>query len=317
MKKQVEIMIIFAIFLMLLPCLAFLNKNQQPKAIYSSDTVKILFTKENKVSEISMEDYLVGAVLAQMPSSFEPEALKAQAVLAHTYIVSRQQAEKDSPTSSLKGAYISDNTSVYQSYYTPEQAKEHYGDDYDDAKKNVTKAVKAVENQILVYAGEPIFVAFHAVSCGCTESSKDMWGIDIPYLVSVKSSWDKNKKGFEKTTEFTADELSALLSKHFKNIDVDLNKDIIEIESTSDNGSVISIDVNGTKLSGTEFSNALSLPSPCFSFTLKNDTYTFTTKGYGHLVGMSQYGANAMAKDSKTFEEILSYYFPHTSIQAI
>lgn len=317
MKKQIEIMIVFCIFLMLIPCLSFINKSQDLNAISSLDTVKILFTKNDKVEKLTMEDYLVGAVLAQMPADFEEEALKSQAVLAHTYIVSRQKAESTSKTANLKGAYISDDTSLYQSYFTKEQAKKFYGDDYDSALKKVTKAVKAVYSKIVTYENEPIIVAFHAVSSGVTESAKDMWGIDIPYLTTVDSRWDKDKSGFEKTTEFKTDELSKLLAKHFKSIDAKLEENSIKITKSTKNGSVISVEINGTTVSGTDFSTALSLPSPCFSISLKSDTFTVKTKGYGHLVGMSQYGANSMAKNKKTYDKILSHYFPNTTITSL
>ena len=300
---------------MLIPCLSFINKTNKSTAVSSSGTVKILLRKENKVIKMSMEDYLVGAVLSQMPADFEPQALKAQAVLAHTYIISRQQAEKSGKTENLKGADLSDDTSLYQSYFTKEQAEKFYGDDYSTALNKVSKAVKSVKNKIVTYENEPIIVAFHAVSCGVTESAKDMWDVDVPYLISVDSQWDKKNSGFEKTTKFTANELSKLLSKHFKSIDTKLKKGSIKVNKLTDNGSVISVKINGTNVSGTEFSTALSLPSPCFSIALKNGSYVIKTKGCGHLVGMSQFGANAMAKDKKTYADILSHYFPNTKLK--
>lgn len=319
MKKQIEIMIIFSIFLMLIPCISFINKNEAPKASETdNNNVKILFTEKNKVEEISLEEYMIGAVLAQMPADFEEETLKAQAVLTHTYILRRQLTEQSSPDKKLKGAYISDDSSLYQSYFTPKQAKKFYGDDYDDAHKKVSNAVKAVKNEILTYDGEPIVVAFHAISGGSTESAENMWGEKIPYLISVDSSWDKKTDSFEKSTTLTTDDISAKLSSAFPDQDFSsIEENNIKIQKNTECGTVLSVKVNDTELSGIDFSNALSLPSPCFTIEYNDDSFTFNTKGYGHLVGMSQYGANYMAKEKKGYKEILSHYFPETSLQDI
>lgn len=317
MKKQIEIMIVFSIFLMLIPCISFLNKNETQSAGYAeSGTVKILFTEKDKVEEISMQDYMIGAVLAQMPADFEEEALKCQAVLTHTYILRRQLTEQANPDKKLKGADISDDSSLYQSYFTKDQAKKFYGDDYENAYKKAASAVKAVINKILTYDSKPIIVAFHAISSGSTESAENMWGEKIPYLISVDSSRDKKNDSFEKTTSFTADELLSRLQSAFPDNEFsELKENSLKVEKTSDCGSVLSIKINDQTLTGTEFANALSLPSPCFTVDYKNDTYTIKTKGCGHLVGMSQYGANYMAKDGKTYTEILSHYFPETALK--
>lgn len=316
MKKQIEIMIIFGIFLMLIPCISFISKNENRIGKNSeSNTVKILFTKKDKVEEISLEDYMIGSVLAQMPADFEEEALKSQAVLTHTYILRRQITEQSNPDKKLKGADISDDSSLYQNYFTEEQAKKFYGDDYEKTYKKVSDAVNSVKNKILTYENEPIIVAFHAISSGSTESAENMWGEKIPYLISVNSSWDTKNDGFEKTTDFTADELSARLSSVFPELkSSELKENSIKIEKSSDCGSVLSLKIDNQTLSGIEFSNALSLPSPCFTLKFKDNSYTIKTKGYGHLVGMSQYGANYMAKDGKNYDEILAHYFPETSL---
>lgn len=236
MRKQIEIMIVFSIFLMLIPCISFLNKNETQSAGYAeSGTVKILFTEKDKVEEISMQDYMIGAVLAQMPADFEEEALKCQAVLTHTYILRRQLTEQANPDKKLKGADISDDNSLYQSYFTKDQAKKFYGDDYENAYKKAASAVKAVINKILTYDSEPIIVAFHAISSGSTESAENMWGEKIPYLISVDSSRDKKNDSFEKTTSFTADELLARLQSAFPDNEFsELKENSLKVEKTSD-----------------------------------------------------------------------------------
>ena len=315
-KKQIEITDIFGMALMLIPCISFISKNENRIGKNSeSNTVKILFTKKDKVEEISLEDYMIGSVLAQMPADFEEEALKSQAVLTHTYILRRQITEQSNPDKKLNGADISDDSSLYQSYFTEKKEKKFYGDDYEKTYKKVSDAVNSVKNKILTYENEPIIVAFHAISSGSTESAENMWGEKIPYLISVNSSWDTKNDGFEKTTDFTADELSARLSSVFPELkSSELKENSIKIEKSSDCGSVLSLKIDNQTLSGIEFSNALSLPSPCFTLKFKDNSYTIKTKGYGHLVGMSQYGANYMAKDGKNYDEILAHYFPETSL---
>ena len=313
MRKHIGIMLIFALSLVLIPCIAFFDTTGILTST-SRDTVKFLFTDTGKISEIPLEEYVVGAVLAQMPADFEDEALKAQAVLAHTYILRRQMTENESPDKNLKGADISDDTSLYQAYFTKAQAKEFYGDKYDEAYSRVAKAVKDVANQVLTYKAQPIIVAFHAISCGKTQSSADLWGEDIPYLTSVDSSVDKQVEGFETATTLTLEEITQMLEAVYPDGDFSEIPDSLRITSSTDSGAVLTVDAGGNQITGSDFAKALSLPSPCFTIDVSDEVYTFTTKGYGHLIGMSQYGANLMAKENQTCEEILLHYFPGTEI---
>ncbi len=320
MKNHIQFMAVFAVFLILVPCIAFFNNQggQTPaNAAADSDTVKFLFTEEDRVEEIPMEDYMIGAVLSQMPADFEVEALKAQAVLAHTYAVRRGLNEAENPTEELKGAVMSDDTSLYLGYFTKEQAKELYGDDYETAYEKISAAVKEVSDDILEYDGEPITVAFHAISGGKTESALNSWGEDIPYLTVCDSSWDTEISGYETKTEFTTDELSARLTAQFPDADFEgiSQESWITSEETTDSGTVLSVKIGESfYITGQQFANALSLPSPCFEIEYAEDKFVITTKGYGHLVGMSQYGANYLAREGKTYDEILSHYFPGTEL---
>lgn len=313
MKKQIGIMLVFGVLLLGIPCFTFLhNGNFSDVKTVDKNIVKILYTENDKIEEVSMEDYIIGAVLSQMPQDFEEEALKAQAVLAHTYISRRKMTET---SDELKGADISDDTTKYQSYFNKSQAKEFYGDKYEQAYNKVSKAVKQVKNYILSYDSKPIVVAFHALSSGKTESAKNLWGEDIPYLVSVDSSSDKKIDGFEKTEEFSLEDIKKALEKSFKDMDFSTLKDDLKIEKTTETDTVLIVNAGGNKISGTDFMNALGLDSPCFTIEQNDSKYSIITKGYGHLVGMSQYGANDMAKEGKTYKEILEHYFPDTKIK--
>lgn len=222
--------------------------------------------------------------------------------------------ETDKPSSQLKGADVSDDYTLYQKYFTDKQAKEFYGDDYDTAYKKVKKAVQSVKNQVLTYNSKPIIVAFHAISCGKTESSENMWNERIPYLVSAESSSDTKVKDFKKTVKLTADEVSERLKTAFPECK---SADKISIERTTDNGTVTLMNIGNQQVSGTDSADALGLASPCFTVEYADKEYKFVTKGCGHLVGMSQYGANDMARNKKSCEEILEHYFPHTKLEKI
>ncbi len=312
-------MAVFAVLLILIPCAAFFA--DKPEQSPSDGGVKILITKTGSVKNVSMEDYLIGSVLAQMPADFDTEALKAQAVLAHTYALRRRMNEKLSPDPELDGADMSDDTSRYLAYFDMAQAKEFYGGDFDEAYKKVSQAVREAKDLYLSYGGEPIAVAFHAISSGKTESAENAWGENIPYLIACDSPWDLENDSCEKRTEFSQKELAARLAAAAdipENSSADGDgQSLIETADISPSGTVLSVKIGGSyEMSGQQLAAALSLPSPCFTVEYSDGRYTFVTKGYGHLVGMSQYGADYLAKDGKSCEEILKYYFPKTQLKA-
>lgn len=324
MKEYIQITVIFAILLLVIPCIIFLApqsgtaSQESLSAVSESSTqtpvddqsVGIYFTKEKQVVRYTMQEYMLGAVLAQMPADFEPAALQAQAVLARTYAVYRIVSESQSPTPALCGAAISDNTELYQGFFTPEQAKEMYKDDYDKARQKVLEAVRAVSGKLLTYEDKPIIVAFHAVSDGHTRSAKDVWGQDIPYLASVPSEQDKSLEQSSSRTEFTSEQLKQKLCEIYDDIKfTDDPQDWLKVTQTGEYDLVKSVSVCGKELQALEFCEVLDLASQSFSFEFKDNSFTFTCHGLGHLVGMSQLGANEMAKQGKSCEEILTHYF--------
>ena len=273
------------------------------------EMLKVLDVTTGKVEEISAYDYVVGAVCAQMPATFEQEALKAQAVAAYTYAVRRREKAKTAPDKELGGAYFSNDNSKYQGYFTEEQARHYYGENYDMYMENIKKAVDAVMGEYISYDGEPIIAAFHALSPGKTESAENVWGSSIPYLVSCDSSFDTSAPKFEQEHEFTAAEVKRAIEKLNENIKLDEKtpeKWFGEPE-TGESGTVLTIDVGGISLTGQQVRSALSLPSAAFEIKY-DDGFLITTKGCGHAVGMSQFGANELAKSGKTYKEILEYY---------
>ena len=311
--KNIYTTIAFVVMLALIPALAFLSPPAPSSPMPDKFTVSVYFTKDKKCRSYSLNDYTIGAVLAQMPADFGEEALKAQAVLARTYIYKRYLAEQQQPTPALHGALISDNEQIYQAFLTEDRARELYGDGYSAARKKVEKAVSS-SNEILTFEDEPIIAAYHAASSGNTESSKSAWGRSIPYLISVKSPEDAKLKGNETTTTMTEEELSKAILSNFG----------ITLTSPEDlkfkrnkRGYVTKVTIAGKEADNQEFIAALNISSPCFEMKEEDGEVVFISRGFGHMVGMSQYGANMMAMKGSTYSEILAHYFPKTKLKAL
>ena len=296
---------------------------QQEPAENTSDTndvLKVLDFTSGQVTEISMHDYVVGAVLAEMPAAYCPEALKAQAVAARTYAVRQREKQRLSPTPELMGADISNDSSKYQAYFTPIQAKNFFGSGYEPYLKKAEEAVSATEGLILVYEGEPIVAAFHSTSGGRTESAEIVWGSPVDYLVPVESSDDEKSPSYLDEQIFTADEISSRISKAYPEADFSSPAgEWIEIKETSASGTVTEMTVGGAKLTGTDFRSMFSLRSANFTIVYNSDEEKFyiTTKGHGHGVGLSQYGANVMAEKGSDFKEILLHYYTGAELAEI
>lgn len=332
MKDYFKIFMGFAILLLAIPAITFLKPEANTGSPSSSNVgnfspikdVQLLNNSSGEISNIDIRDYIIGSVLAQMPAEFELEALKAQAIICHTYIINQKYSEENSPTKNLKGADLSDDWTIYQKYFTKNQAKEFYGDNFDTAYEKVSSAVEAVEGLICTYENQPIVTAFHAISCGKTESSENAWGTAFPYLVSVDSNSDTDISGYKQELTLTDSELSARLSS---NLNIKFKDDFstensIKIKSKTDIGTVLCLEIqtnDGTvEVTGNEFAVVLNLNSCNFTIGYSksgdNAEYKIVCYGYGHMVGMSQYGANSMAKEGKKAEDILKHYFSGITI---
>lgn len=280
------------------------------------EAFKVLDITTGKVEEISVYDYVVGAVCAEMPATFEPEALKAQAVAAHTYAQRQKEKAMTAPDKELNGAYFSNDSSKYQAYFTENQAKQYYGDNYEQYIKKIREAVSDVEDEILVYEDEPIIAAFHSMSSGTTESAENVWGSKVDYLIPVESDYDTEAPKYMEEYEYTADEVKERLENAFDGIKLgDKPEEWFSDVSKSKSNTVLEIKAGNLTVTGQEIRAALSLRSASFDIEY-DDGFKITTRGYGHCVGMSQYGANAMAKDGKTYKEILEHYYPNTNLES-
>ncbi|MCD7812376.1 MAG: stage II sporulation protein D [Ruminococcus sp.] len=284
----------------------------------SDGVYRILDVSTGEVMEVTAEEYIIGAVCAEMPATFEPEALKAQAVAAHTYAERQRLRELENPTAELCGADFSNDTSKYQGYFTENQAKQYYGENFEVNYSKIKDAVQEVSSYILTYEDEPIISAFHSMSSGTTESAENVWGAAVDYLVPVDSSYDTAAPKYLEETRYEKDILEAKLTASFDGLE--LGEDFaswITIGEVSESGTVLTAAVGNKTVTGTEIRAALALRSACFEIEYDGDEAVFTTRGYGHGVGMSQYGANSMASEGKTWQEILEHYYPGCEIEEI
>lgn len=343
MKSYISAALVFGVLLLTIPAIPLLASEIREKdttvssAVSETDLPKretsepskntdknnsekyiVLDITTGKTEEISAYDYIVGAVCAEMPAVFETEALKAQAVAAHTYAQRQKEKALSSPDPELSGAYFSNDSSKFQAYFTENQAKQYYGENYDTYIKKIREAVSEVENEIIVYDNEPIIAAFHSMSSGKTESAENVWGNNIEYLVPVESSADMSAPKYLEEITFTESEMRQRLEKSFDGIVLGNSpENWFSDAEKSDSLTVLSIKTGNQTLSGQQIRAALSLRSAAFEISYDSGEFTVTTKGYGHAVGMSQYGANAMAKDGKNYKEILGHYYPDTQIISI
>lgn len=272
---------------------------------------RVRCTETGEILNVPVRDYLIGAVGAEMPVSFAPEALKAQVVAAHTY------AERQRLLSAARGdeADFSDDPAQFQAFLTDEQMRERWGDSYAANYAILSAAVDAVGGELLTYENEPIIAAFHAMSGGKTESAVNVWGNDVAYLRSVDSAADTEAPGFEESVDFTPEEVMEKLTA--AHVGLTIGGDASEWFGTpivSEAGTVLELPAGDGIFTGQELRSIFGLRSADFTVSYAEGKFTFTTHGYGHSVGMSQYGANAMALAGSDYRDILAYYYPGTQL---
>lgn len=278
-----------------------------------SDVVRIYITSENKIEEIPLEEYICGVISNEMPATFEMEALKAQAVAARTYLASK----KNKNCVKANGADICDSThcQVYTSKAIRlELWKENVREEYWN---KINEAVEATKGQVLSYQNELVlYPQFFSTSSGKTENSVDLYWADIPYLKSVESNGENISPNFEKEKVVSVGEFISKFQEKYSDASLNENniQDNMSVISRSESGAVKEIKVAGETIRGQDFRFLYGLNSSNFTYEISNGNIIFSCKGYGHGVGMSQWGANAMAKEGKSYEEILKHYYTGVEI---
>ena len=251
---------------------------------------------------LSPEDYLIGVVAAEMPASYHSEALKAQAVAAHSYAL-RQIGELD-------GAHLSTDPEHFQAYLSPSERQAAWGDNASLYESKISGAVSEVLDQVMVSDGEPIAAAFHAISSGRTEDAANVWGQSIPYLEPVESPGDLLSPDYESQIFFPEAEAANTLLDAFPGLRLSEDRSLWFTElQKSDSGRVLSLTVGDQQTSGQVLRELFQLPSAAFTVEPQSDGFQFTCYGRGHGVGMSQYGADYLARQGCSWRDILTYYY--------
>lgn len=294
------------------------DQGKKEPTAQANPTIEILNHTTQKKESLSMKDYIKGVVCAEMPASYETEALKAQAVIAHTYTLRMIANQLKSPNPELQGAQISTDPAHYQAYISEADAKTKFGEKFDAVWGKITTCVEEVFHQIITYDNEPILAAFHAISAGNTEAAQNVWGKQLPYLVPAESKNDELAPNFKNTVSLTQDQVKDILYQNYP--DISFSEDAsqwLSITSNTASGYVDNIKILNKQATGQDVRKLFGLKSANFTIAFNSGNFTFTTKGYGHGVGLSQYGADSLAKEGKNYQEILAHYYPQTKLEAI
>lgn len=309
MRNLYSAMLVTLFFVMLLvPLAADIEQPLPQRAEENGQSIKEESFKIKRGEEIitlSETEYIVGVVAAEMPALYEPEALKAQAVAAYTYAVRKR-------ASAGEEYHLTDQSALDQSFQDETERKEKWGEKYEEYEQKIRAAVNSVCGQLILYEGEPIFAAYHAVSSGHTEAAVNVWGKEVPYLCGVLSVADKLCETYKSEITLTPADLSEKLS--CEKLPENAAEWVIKREC-SEVGTVIKFSLGENEYNGSEVREKLGLRSSCFETEYRDGNFVFTVYGYGHGVGMSQYGANQMAKSGADYKEILLWYYKGCEIK--
>ncbi len=330
MKRKLGLILVFALLIAVTPAIAMIGRpaaddpqttptvSTPPAAVtetgvYEGGTILLLDEATGQVLTLTERAYVIGALMSEMPATYEPEALKAQAVACHTYALNVQRLRAADPDPALKGAAFKVNTAMMSGFVTADRARSIYGANYAEYYAKIETAVDATLREVLTYDGQPIAACYHAISPGRTESSENIFVQALPYLVSVDSSYDYSADNYLTETVLEPAQFSELLRAYDPAFQPSGEPaDWLGAARVSEAGTVLALPVCGREYAGTALRTALGLRSAAFEVTYAEGAFTFRVKGYGHGVGMSQNGANMMARAGKTYTEILEHYYPNT-----
>lgn len=293
------------------------TSDPEKNKIFDMD-ITLYRTKTDKVETVKCYEYICAVVSGEMQANYNAEALKAQTVAAFTYLINKMNYVLENPDSDIghKGAYVCDDYTHCKAYLEKQDALKKWGDEwYEKYYPNIENAVTESLGKIITYEGLPINAVFHAISNGKTCSAAEVWGTDVPYLQSVESLADKTANDYETTASFSHDQFSQILYDELGVVLPDDYSGWLGESKLCDSGMVDEITIASTVYSGTLIRQMFSLRSSTFEMSVTDTDVIFTVRGYGHGAGMSQYGANEMAKKGNSYEQILTYYYTGTKIE--
>lgn len=318
MKRFLTITILLFLSTVLIPCAAiFLSGNfyRNPDEAKSEpyETISVYVKAEDSVREMNMSQYLKEVVAAEMPAEFEKEALKAQAIASRTYLVNRIKANNAQAKELHKGAQICTDPTHCNAWLSEEDRKKSWDvSKADEYFKKISDAVEETGGMIITYDSEPISAVFHSTSSGFTENAKDVWGGDVPYLVSVESKGDSSSPKYRSELVLSADEFWQKAEENISGADRNLGIGNIERSSA---GGIKAIEIGGVRIKGSLFRSIYGLRSTNVALSEENGTVHLEVTGFGHGAGMSQYGANYLASQGMSCEEILKTYYTGVEIE--
>jgi stage II sporulation protein D len=281
--------------------------------------IKVYFHEQKKIVTMSLEEYIKGVVAAEMPAEFELEALKAQAIAARTYAVKNMTMYGGSGLADQPGADVSTDYRQSQAWLDEAKLRERWGSNYDRFWSKISQAVEETRGQVATYNGEFIQAVFHSTSGERTASAKEVWGFDYPYLISVPCKWDQKSPRYHDKKEFSLAEVEQLLGPETQVVAAMQNGSggAAQILNTTESGRVGQVRIGSKVLSGAEVREKLDLRSNNFNVEIKEGKMVFNTIGYGHGVGMCQYGANGMAKEGMDYRQIITTYYTGVALKNI
>lgn len=273
--------------------------------------IKLLHTQTGECEELDLDTYLYGVVSSEMPASFEMEALKAQAIVARTYTIYQI---KNGPKH--ENADMCDSSLCCQAWISKENRMSRWEDNLKEYYwKKILNAVNDTKGKIVTYGGEPINALFHSNSAGKTELAINVWGGDFPYFQTVETAGEESYTSYNSEVVISKDDLIKLMLEKYSGFKIDFkNNDCIKILERSDSNRVSKILIGNTQISGIDARKIFGLKSANFDFEISDNNIKFSVLGYGHGVGLSQCGSDYLAKNGKTCDEIIKYYYKDVEI---
>ena len=304
MKKIILITIVVIFIPFLIVNFYKIDEKEEINIKYMSNTIiRVKRNANGNIESIPFEEYIVGVLAGEMPIYFEKEALKAQAVAARSYALKRIEYNRDND-------YDVVDSIMNQVYLDNNYLKEAWGDDYVKNINKLREVVNETSMEYLEYDGEVIDALFFSTSNGYTETASLVFDVDLPYLKSVKSTWD------EKTSSAFRNSTSIDVNSFYKKLGLSYSDSFdFKVLKRSSTNRIISLSINDKEFSGRSLYDKLGLRSLDFSLKKDGDKIIISTTGYGHGVGMSQYGALGMALEGYDYKDILKYYYSGTEIE--
>lgn len=279
------------------------------------DKISVYIKNEDRVCDMDMSQYLKEVVAAEMPAEFETEALKAQATAARTYLVNRIKAENEQAKTEHKGAKICTDPTHCKAWMSEADRKKAWPEDKADGYwKKISDAVESTSGIIITYNNSPISAVFHSTSSGFTENAKDVWGGDVPYLVSVESRGEEASPRYHSELTLSVDDFKKKAEESISGINWESG--LFGNIERSDAGGIKTISIGGVQIKGTQFRNIYGLRSANADIFEEDGTVYIRVTGFGHGVGMSQYGANYLASQGMDYVEILKTYYTGVEVNA-